>query len=50
MGLWGEKSDDIVQVGVGVRVYGGGVEEQGEGGNGVRNNAVYGRLRGKRRS
>ena len=40
MGLWGEKSDDAVQGGVGVRGWGGGVEEQGEGRKGVRNNAV----------
>ena len=51
---WGygeKKLDDAVQGGVGVRGWGGGVEEQGEGvREGVRNDAVDGRLRGKRRS
>ena len=36
-----KKSDDAVQVGVGVRGWGGGVEEQDKGvRKGVRNNAV----------
>ena len=47
---WGygeKKSDDAVQGGVGIRGWGGAVEEQGEG---VRNDAVDGRLREKRKS
>ena len=44
---WGyreKRSDDAVEGGVGVRGWGGAVEEQDEGGEGVENDAVERRL------